>query len=155
MRPTRNLAPLKDTSMQMTSFIDIVFLLVIFFMIVTDMSQLDAEQMTLPIAYQAVDDKDAPVTRITVNVNKFGKFRIKGEEYSRERLEGFLQDAAIKLGPDKDGFMQQAVKIRADADVAYKYVQGVMLACMKAKIWKISFGVSPKDNTMTGKATVE
>lgn len=155
MRATRNIVPPKDTSMQMTSFIDIVFLLVIFFMVVTDMSQMEAEQMTLPLAYKAVEDKNAPRERITVNVTREGKYRVMGEEYSPQKLESFLISSAAKTGKDADGFMRQAVKIRADADVAYKYVQKVMLSCMKAEIWKVSFGVSPRDNTSTTAATVE
>ena len=155
MRATRNLIPPKDVAMQMTSFIDIVFLLVIFFMIVTDMSEMEGEQMTLPIAYQAVDDKNAPKGRIIVNVNREGKFRVMGEEYTPQKLESFLLRAATESGRDDKQFIKQAVKIRADANVSYKYVQKVMLSCMKAEIWKVSFGVSPKDNTTTGAPTTE
>ena len=43
-------AEMKDVQLQMTSMIDVVFLLLIFFMCVTEMNKLEAESLTLPIA---------------------------------------------------------------------------------------------------------
>jgi len=134
--------------MQMTSMIDIVFLLNIFFMLVNDMQTLMVESLTLPMAYKATDDTNPPPGRIVVNVLPNGDVRISGESYSRAKLETFLQNEALKR-TTPDGLSNLSLKIRADADVSYKYVQEIMLACMKAKIRKVSFGVSTKDVTTT------
>jgi biopolymer transport protein ExbD len=144
MRMSRqNLEP-KDCWMQMTSMIDIVFLLNIFFMLVNDMTTLQVESLTLPIAYQATEDKNPPKGRIVVNVLSDGMVRISMVPYKREALEAFLAREAVKR-QDADGLSALSLKIRADADVQYKYVQEVMMACMKARIWRVSFGVSPED----------
>ena len=144
MRMSRKKVEPKDVTLQMTSMIDVVFLLVIFFMLVNDMSKLEVESLTLPIAYQATEDKNPPKGRIVVNVLPSGDVRINAVSYKREALEAFLAREAVKR-QDADGLSALSLKIRADADVQYKYVQEVMMACMKARIWRVSFGVSPED----------
>ena len=42
--------PETEMEMNMTPMIDVVFLLIIFFMIITDMTQQDLEELTLPMA---------------------------------------------------------------------------------------------------------
>ena len=47
-----------DTEMNMTPMIDIVFNLLIFFMVVTDLTQQELANLVLPLAHTAVQDKD-------------------------------------------------------------------------------------------------
>ena len=134
---------LPEARIQMTSMIDIVFLLIIFFMCVTEMSKLEVEAVTLPEAIKARDDTDPPKDRIIVNVMKDGTYRMKGTTYSKAKLQEFLITHATRMtGPDKLSTL--SVKIRSDADTPYKHVQQVLVSCMKAKIWKLSFGVAQK-----------
>jgi biopolymer transport protein ExbD len=58
----------EDVSMNMTPMIDIVFQLVIFFMVVTDMSQQQLESVILPKAEMAKEDNPPPKDRVIVNV---------------------------------------------------------------------------------------
>jgi biopolymer transport protein ExbD len=136
---------LPETKMQMTSMIDIVFLLIIFFMCVTEMSKMEVESVTLPEATKARDDTNPPKDRVIVNVMRDGTYRVMRRTYTNEELRIFLIKEAIKTrGPDTLSTL--AVKIRCDANAPYKYVQQVMMFCMdeRAKIWQISFGVSQK-----------
>jgi biopolymer transport protein ExbD len=149
----QNLEP-KDVWMQMTSMIDIVFLLNVFFMLVSDMTTLQTESLTLPLAYKATDDTKPEPGRIIINVTPTGEVRINAEPYTRAKLENFLAAEAVKR-TGADGLSTLAVKIRADADCQYKYIQEVMMACMKAKVWKLSFGVSPKDANRTAAPRTE
>ena len=65
--------------MDMTPMIDIVFNLLIFFMVITDLSQKDIAELTLPIAYMASEDKDDdPDDRIILNIDKQGQLLFKG-----------------------------------------------------------------------------
>jgi biopolymer transport protein ExbD len=136
---------LAETKLKMTSMIDIVFLLIIFFMCVTEMSKLEAEAVTLPEAKKARDDSDPPKDRVVINVMRDGTYRVMRTTYSKSDLRNFLIKEAIRTR-GQDGLSTLAVKIRADADAAYKYVQRIMMFCMdpKARIWKISFGVAQK-----------
>ena len=149
----QNLEP-KDVWMQMTSMIDIVFLLLVFFLLVNDMQNMQVEALTLPLAYKATDDGHPEPGRIVINVTPTGEIRINAEPYGRAKLENFLAAEAVKrTGPD--GLSTLAVKVRADSNCQYKYVQEVMMACMKAKVWKLSFGVSPQDVGRTAAARTE
>jgi biopolymer transport protein ExbD len=76
MKMARKKLEPKDVVLQMTSMIDIVFLLNVFFMLVNDMTTLQVESITLPIAYQATDDTHPPKGRIVVNVLNDGVVRI-------------------------------------------------------------------------------
>jgi biopolymer transport protein ExbD len=146
MQVSRKRSELPEAKMQMTSMIDIVFLLIIFFMCVTEMSKLEIEAVTLPEAMKARNDDKPPKDRVVVNVMRDGTYRLMGRTYAKEELKNFLIRRAIeKRGPD--GLSTLAVKIRCDADAPYKYVQQVMMFCMdeRAKIWQISFGVAQKN----------
>ena len=52
--------PETEMDMDMTPMIDVVFLLIIFFMIITDLTQQDLEDLELPMAMHAVADKPDP-----------------------------------------------------------------------------------------------
>ncbi len=148
MRMSRKKLEPKDVWLQMTSMIDIVFLLNVFFMLVSDMTKAQVEALTLPIAYKATNDDRPPKNRIIVNVMGNGDIKVNAEKYSKDKLERLLATEAVKY-PDPEGLSTLSVKIRADANTQYKYVQEVMMACMKAKVWRVSFGVSPKDGSRT------
>jgi biopolymer transport protein ExbD len=143
MKISRKGRGLPEAKMQMTSMIDIVFLLIIFFLCVTEMSKQEIEQVTLPEAMKARDDTRPPPDRIVVNIMKNGTYRVKGRTYTRQDLKNYLMRLSVeRRGPD--GLCTLAVKIRCDAYAPYKYAQAVMMACMDAKIWQVSFGVSQK-----------
>jgi hypothetical protein len=46
---------------------------------------------------------------------------------------------------DRDGYSTMSVYIRADADVPFKRIEEIFRACRQAKIYRVSFGVSPRD----------
>ena len=154
MRMSRKKVEPKDVALQMTSMIDIVFLLNVFFMLVNDMTAMQVENLTLPIAYRATEDKNPSKGRIIVNVIEQGDIRINAIAYKRDQLENFLKTEA-GAHRDADGLSTLAVKIRADANVQYKYVQEVLMACMNARVWRVSFGVSPQDAGRTAAPRTE
>ena len=58
-----------EMEMNMTPMIDVVFLLIIFFMIITDLTQQDLEELKLPEARSAIEDKPDPkVVRPIINM---------------------------------------------------------------------------------------
>jgi biopolymer transport protein ExbD len=138
----------QEGKLDMTPMIDIVFQLIIFFMLVAELKKTEAEALTLPLAVQAVDDTNPPPDRVTVNVIKTGQARIGGVTYIESddvtRLQNYLtaraQNHMVSTSPPVSDL---PVKIRADAEVEYKYVQRVMVACMRAYIWNVSFGAAP------------
>lgn len=131
-----------EAKMSMTPLIDIVFLLIFFFMVVTDMSNMEIESLALPFALKAEEDPPGR-KRFIVNITDRGKIRIMRTTVTPEMLLQELQKRAKESPRDGDGLPTISVKIRADAKTEYKFVQEVMVKCMRAFIWKLSFGVRP------------
>ena len=144
-----------DAPMDLTPMIDCVFLLIIFFMCVTEMARNEVEQLTLPKANKAVKDDKAPKDRQIINVtytivnNKeiVSNIIIRKVNFNnQDELVAFLKNKAERAGRNEKGVSKLTVKIRADGRVAYQQVQRVMVACMKAGISRISFGAEPRKN---------
>lgn len=148
-----------ECKFNMTPMIDMVFLLLIFFMLVGELRRMAEEAVVLPFAAHAMEDLGQAEDRVIVNITKAKggekdvNFIIKKARYNnRDALEKFLKKEAIRV-PDPTGAADLsglAVKIRADAYVEFKHVQLVLLACMKANIWKVSFGVAPEVRETSG-----
>ena len=137
-----------ECKMNMTPMIDVVFQLLIFFILVTELQNRDFEELTLPRADQAEADTEPPAGRTTINVklNRLGKEEVwvMGNEYSLDALKARLTaEAEIYMeGP----FSTKPILIRADMKAQYKAVQDVMQACIESNIWKLSFGASKEDD---------
>ena len=135
----------KAPKINMTPMIDVVFLLIIFFMLVTELQKMEIEAITLPFALKAKDDDDPEPNRIIVNVTDKGKIRVMRRRVSSPQLRNLLKARADLSPRDADNLPTLAVKVRADANCEYKHVQDVMVQCMRAYIWNLSFGASPVD----------
>ena len=130
--------------MNMTPMIDIVFQLIIFFMIVVDLSQKDLEDLRLPMSKMAVED-DPEEGRLYVNVNRRGDYILRRQKLSLDALESMLKfrvDAPRRDGkPTRDemGLATRPILIRCDHVAEFKHVQKIMYVCGKEglKIWKV------------------
>jgi biopolymer transport protein ExbD len=129
----------EEPKLNMTPMIDVVFQLLLFFMLVTEMSKMEAEAISLPTATKGIEDKRPPKNRMVINIKKEGTIVIQRREFSPRGLRGFLHEVSVRYR-DADGLSTLPVKIRADANVQYKYVQQVMVQCMREYVWKLSFG---------------
>ena len=154
--------PETEMDMNMTPMIDVVFLLIIFFMIITDLTQQDLEELKLPVAYHAVPDKPDPDEwRPIVNVTYDGRMVIKRESlYEPERddqkpepykeMKDWLKRAAIRMekAPINPGASQEVpdepLMIRADESTTFKHIQKIMEFCGEqgVQIWKIQLAVA-------------
>ena len=84
----------KEDEMNMTPMIDIVFNLLIFFMVVSDLTQQELANLTLPLAHTAVEDKDNDEDdRIILNIDDKGQLLYKGKAISLDELGARLENA--------------------------------------------------------------
>ena len=136
--------------MDMTPMIDIVFLLIIFFMLVTELSKLDIEEVVLPIADTArVEEPQAESRQITLNVALADgegkpKMIISGQKYSAKELAEHLKletevwDHWIPNPNDtnqRDSTLE--VLIRGDQHAFAGAIHDIYKACSDAKIFKV------------------
>jgi biopolymer transport protein ExbD len=77
----RSRALFADPVLDMTPMIDCVFLLMIFFALVIDLSQKDLEDLVLPQAEFSVPDEQPPENRPVVNVMQDGRVKCQGTLY--------------------------------------------------------------------------
>jgi len=152
-----------EMEMNMTPMIDVVFLLIIFFMIITDLTQQDLEQLKMPVAKAAVEDKPDPkVVRPILNIPQSGKIIYKKDtKYDPEtdgedmtKLERFLATQSKLMPWKKDPDLgidlpDNPLMIRADANTEFKYLQRIMEICGKKgiQIWKLELGASEHEET--------
>jgi len=139
--------------MDMTPMIDVVFQLIIFFMLITDMTQKELEELYLPKAKVAAADKPNPLEiRPIINVLADGTVWVKRELYydpakddKFNRLKEYLARMAKQM-PKKPIFPgspllvpDNPLLIRADQSTPAKYIQKVMELCGGAgiQIWKV------------------
>jgi biopolymer transport protein ExbD len=145
----------EDIELNMTPMIDVVFNLIIFFMIVTDMTQKELEQLKLPFSEQAIEDKaDEEEKRVIINIAKTETWstdssvtiKIKGREYDLEALkEEMFKHAEVKRDLEHPNAPSEIYAlIRCDKDIRWREVQWVMQACADpaVRIYKLQFATA-------------
>lgn len=128
--------PQEPLDVNITPLIDVVFLLLIFFMVTTTF-QKDAElSINLPEASATeTADKNKPI-EITVNQN--GRYYINGKELTNGRpqtIQNALQQASL-------GQKDRALVIRGDANANYQNVITVMDVASKLGLVNISLATA-------------
>lgn len=104
-----------ELSLDMAPLIDIVFQLLIFFMLSSSFLS-PSMKLTLPKTAQS-DPKTQE--RIVISVDREGNISINSDRSSLDRLQS---DLAVKLASDP----QKAVHIRGDKEMPYKYFVEIM-----------------------------
>lgn len=109
----------------MTPLIDVVFLLLIFFLVATRLSQEDQElDVPLPSAANAQPMTVEP-QELVVNINEQGAIFVNGQFLQEAEFEDVLR-TAVANNP-----VGQSVSIRADRNVALQSPVTVMDICLK------------------------
>jgi biopolymer transport protein ExbD len=147
-----------DVELNMTPMIDVVFNLIIFFMIVTDMSQKELELLKLPKSSQAIEDSgDEKERRVIINIVQSKNFKqdkkvkifIRKIEYDLDKLkEHLFVHADIQRDMDHPSQPSEIfVLIRCDQDIRWREVQWVMQACADpaVRIYKLQFATRKRE----------
>ena len=106
-----------DCVIQMAPMIDIVFLLLIFFLVTWQFSRSEQDsRVKVPTSTQGKEENRA-ISEINVNIRQLlGKLRAIVEVHKN-----------------------QPVRLRGDGNITYQTLMGVIDICQKAGIWNISF----------------
>ncbi|MFA5795176.1 MAG: biopolymer transporter ExbD [Candidatus Brocadiia bacterium] len=161
----------ENVGFNMTPMIDIVFQLIVFLMLATDIAQSDMAVVYLPMSSACAEDKEPDPDRLMVNVShiqangyadecpdwKFEngeikklclnpdhwRLMVKGKTYDKKELEAVLTKAAAL---DQPGGPKTAsnrpVMIRADAGAPFEYIAKILEAAGRSFIWKIEIGAT-------------
>lgn len=125
----------------MTPMIDVVFLLIIFFLVSSHLSRQESRvELELPEASSAQKDTDLETPRVTINVLEDGSMWISGRPIEMNRLAETLEQSRIDQGDDIE------VRIRGSREARYETFEPIMLACAQQSIWNVTFAVKQKAN---------
>lgn len=118
---------MEEPALNLTPMIDIVMLLVIFFMVGAQFTEDESQyELELPTVSQAQPLTVLP-DEIVVNVSRDGAIFVGGAEKSLAELEDLLKSA-------QERYADQTVVIRGDADGRYQNVMSVLNLCKRIKI---------------------
>ena len=122
----------EPASMQLAPMIDIVFLLLIFFIVTWQYTRSETElSVSVPTAEEGVQ-KNRTQGEIIINVLADGAIRVEGNIVNFSQLQEKLTAIAKQ-------FKNQPVRIRGDGGVSYQRIVEVIDTCQKSGIWNISF----------------
>jgi len=113
--------------------IDMVFLLLIFFLVATSFAQEERDQrVKLPIT-SSPKPLSAPPRQVIINILQDGTTKVGARVYDRQKLTNLLSRVA-RNEPER------MVLIRADERSLHKYFAGVASLCKKVGINEVKIG---------------
>jgi biopolymer transport protein ExbD len=124
----------EESSINLTPMIDIVFLLIIFFMVGTKFSELERKiALRLPEVSDNGALTDAPEGKV-VNIYQDGRVTLNRKTVTLEELTNQLSAA-------RSQYKDQGVQIRSDASANAQAIASVLTACRQAGVANFSFSV--------------
>jgi len=144
-RAQTRLVPEEDPEFQIAPMIDILLVLLVFFMSISTSEILQvSENVVLPVAKDAAK-RTKPNGEILVNVlwntiNSIGTIEISEQTFDRADQIAGLLTSAVQQTPET------RILIRADRNVRYEYLRSVMVVAGKAGVGKVTFSVVDKDD---------
>jgi biopolymer transport protein ExbD len=131
----RAVTRLEKTELQLAPMIDIVFLLLIFFLITWSYARFETElDISVPAAEQGATP-ERQVGEIIVNVNAAGEIFVN----SVKQTDAELLEKLNRLVRFRDN---QAVILRGDGAVPYDQIVKVLDICYSAKIRNVAFATN-------------
>jgi len=143
-----------EVHFQMAPLIDVVFLLLIFFITVTTFHQADKMDMVLAYAKMAEEFKDKG--SLVVNVTRTGSIIVLGRDATQyeftdvDSLEGHMENVVAQEG-------DVPVAIRADKYARMKEIKNVYRAAARAGLTRISLVTQTREDEqklITGRAEI-
>lgn len=128
--------PLEEPTINLTSMLDVVMLLIVFFMVGTKFSEEERQiGIQVPTTSETLAMSGQP-DEIVVNVTIDGKVTVRAEAHTIESLKSLLVAA-------REVFPGQAVLIRGDGRGEYQAVMDVISACTSAGIKSVKLANAP------------
>ena len=127
IRKSRSRAP----QLALTSMLDVIFLLLCFFVTASVFSQWENEiAIKLPTAATS-EEPDRLPGEIVLNLAKDGTVTVNGQKWT-------LDDVTARLKKVAAFYPGQPVIVRADKEARYETLVGLIDACRAADVWNFS-----------------
>jgi len=143
MRVPSNLAR-GSLGFNMTPMIDVVFLLIIFFLVSSHLARQETQlELDLPDAASGLRAREDDARRVVVNVlpeaRPEGRIQVGGDVMDADQLARLIRYEGQKAAGELE------VRIRSDRRVPYGLIEPILLACQRADVWNVSFAVVARE----------
>ena len=124
----------QEATVPISSMIDIVFLLIIFFVVTAAIDkEIQDEKVTLANAPHGKPLAKRDPRSVTINVRSDGTINMGMFNMTKEQVSEQLKISASKVGPD------MTIVIRGDKNVQHGYIEEVMKAVTDTSLYRMSF----------------
>ena len=144
-RSQTRLAPEEDPEFQIAPMIDILLVLLVFFMSISSTEVLQVNKgVTLAVAKDAKDAQKDTKGQTIINVlwnkiNNAGTLEVDDVKFDQ------ADQMMPHLTPKVQANPNMRILIRADRDVRYEYLKSVMIAAGRAGVGRVTLSVVDKD----------
>ncbi len=145
IRAKTRMSPEEDPEFQIAPMIDILLVLLIFFMSISSSEVLQVNQdVVLPVAKDAKAPDKGTQGQTIVNLTWNPISNIGGIELDEKKFTEAAQIIGV-LEPKVRSNPKMRVLIRADKNVRYEFLRSIMVAAANAGIGNVTFSVVDKD----------
>ncbi|MEM1058041.1 MAG: biopolymer transporter ExbD [Verrucomicrobiota bacterium] len=128
---------------QLAPFVDVVMFLLTFFLLTWNITRYERDiDIKMPAAKHAEEPRKMP-GEVIVNLRSNGEIILNRRSITQQELQEILTKIV-------EEFPDQAVTIRGDQGVEYKYVMRVLDACRGADLWNVAFATDSGDEVGSG-----
>ena len=129
-----------ELAINLTPLIDVVFLLLIFFMVSSSFVQKQVISVTLPESGTAVANVSDTVE---ISLDAAGMYFVAGQPVGRERGQLLAAMQSIVRTLDARALAEQPVEIRADANATHQSVVRALDVCVALGLVQVSLATMP------------
>lgn len=132
-----SVAERSDVGINMTPLIDVVFQLLIFFLVSSHLARQEALMpLPLPDAQTGLETElESESPRLTLNVLRDGSLVLSGRRMTRAELPDHLARWLATVGRDGE------LRIRGDRSVKYEHVEPLLATCARVGLPRVTFAV--------------
>jgi biopolymer transport protein ExbD len=123
----------KEEGSNLTPLIDMVFLLLIFFLVATTFREEEREMDIQLARTSAVQPLSAPPQQLIINIREDGTTVVGGREYGQAELAAVLREM-VSNHPTRE------VLVRADERSIMRYFANVAALCRQAGVGEVKVG---------------
>jgi len=135
MKPPEHLKP-QGGRLNLTPMIDVVFLLIIFFIVSNNMIQQDqAIAVDLPVAETGILPQEQQTKRLTITVSSQGTLFLGTEIVDLERLRRIMTEARRDWGEEAE------IQIRTDKNAHFGIIRPILRMAAESGILNVSFAI--------------
>jgi biopolymer transport protein ExbD len=135
----------EDMELNMTPMIDVVFQLLIFFIVVSEVASYDrVADLTLPVADMARPEQVKP-NRLIISVDRNNNIWVARRQLTLADVEQLLRFEKMHAARGGDKRTSQPVLIQADRNSEWRVVQDIIERAAELKFWQLAFSAKKSE----------